>query len=413
MIRTTVPLVPKDPGGPLRVLVIGRISTVHQNQANIEASYRYVEEYLKQIYPGPTCIKYLGEQASGMRTDRATIREAEDEIDTGTWDLAITEDLGRFYRNPRHQYVFVQDAVDQETRVICIGDNLDTADDNWEVAMGAASLRHGLVIPDTRRRVKRTALYAFHQGGMVQKIRYGYRKLTKAEADSGEHGPKGLRVAKVPACTAVIRGMRDRILRGDHYAAVADDLNADGIPPGPYVTSGRWTGKLVEDLLRDPILSGTRTFGDVLSHPIYKTGKHRRCRNPHGPESEVCPTLAHLTPEEHQALLAVMDQAPQVLHARSGREHPLYHKPRSRAIWPAQHARCAICGATLHRCDRDQLKCQNAQAHAATPCWNHVQVDGEVARRMVLAWLVAFGSQVPDFRAVLVDTAWAEVHAHQ
>src|SRR5262249_8846537 len=94
----------------------------------------------------------------------------------------------RLYRNPRYQYAFVQNAVDQDVRVICIGDNLDTADDNWEVSLGAAALRHGLYVPDTRRRVRRTATHAFHRGGMVQRVRYGYRKLTSEEAQSGQHG---------------------------------------------------------------------------------------------------------------------------------------------------------------------------------------------------------------------------------
>jgi DNA invertase Pin-like site-specific DNA recombinase len=116
------PLIPKNPNAPLRVLVVGRISTTHQNIENIEASYRYVEEYLDRIYQGPKEMRHLGEQASGMRTDRGTIVEAEEEIATGTWDLVITEDLACLYRNPRHQYVFVQDAVDHDTRVICIGD---------------------------------------------------------------------------------------------------------------------------------------------------------------------------------------------------------------------------------------------------------------------------------------------------
>ena len=76
--------------------------------------------------------------------------------------------------------------------MICIGDNLDTSDENWEITMGAAALRHGLHIPDTRRRVGRTTTHSFHRGGMVQKIRYGYRKLAhKEEADSGQFGPKG------------------------------------------------------------------------------------------------------------------------------------------------------------------------------------------------------------------------------
>ena len=118
MSITNVPLIPRDPNGKLVVVVIGRISTPDQDKENIDASYRVVKKYLADIY-----------------------------------------------RNPRHQYNFVQDAVDAGTRVICIGDNLDTADENWEVSMGTAALRHGLFIPDTRRRIRRTATDSFHKGG--------------------------------------------------------------------------------------------------------------------------------------------------------------------------------------------------------------------------------------------------------
>jgi hypothetical protein len=67
------PLVPKNPNGPLRVIVFGRISTTHQNLENIDAAYFYVNEYLARTYEGPKEIRLLGEQGSGMRTDRVTI----------------------------------------------------------------------------------------------------------------------------------------------------------------------------------------------------------------------------------------------------------------------------------------------------------------------------------------------------
>ena len=156
---------PKNVNGVLRVLIIGRISTEHQNIENIDASYRYVEDYLQQVHAGPKEIRHLGERASGMLAERDTIREACDLIETGEWDLVIAEDLSRIFRNPRHQYNFVQDAVDAQTRLICIADNLDTADDNWELMLGAATLRHGLMVSDTRRRVRRTATHSFHNGG--------------------------------------------------------------------------------------------------------------------------------------------------------------------------------------------------------------------------------------------------------
>jgi hypothetical protein len=209
--------------------------------------------------------------------------------------------LSRIFRNPRHQYNFVQDAVDAGTRVICIGDNLDTADENWEIMMGAATLRHGTAIPDIRRRIRRTATHAFHQGGMVLKLKYGYRKLTPREAESGEFAPRGLRIAKRPECTSVIREMRDRVLRGDHFAAIADWLTQEGIELPPYCS--RWSARVVKDLLSDPILCGTRRFRQRLYQPIFKTGRHRREKNA-APETRHYRELAHLTPEEHAELLA-------------------------------------------------------------------------------------------------------------
>jgi site-specific DNA recombinase len=414
MSHANVPLVPKDPRGPLRVLVVGRISTIHQNVENIDASYRFVEDFLKRAYTGPIHYKHLGEQGSGMRTDRATIMEAEDEIATGSWDLVITEDLSRFYRNPRHQYAFVQDAFDHETRVICIGDNLDTAEEGWEVALGTATLRHGLQIPDTRRRVKRTAHHSFHEGAMVQKVRYGYRKLSEEEAASATGRTKGLRIAREPGCTPVIREMARRVRAGHAYSAVAGWLNNEGVDPGPYVTKKIWTGKLVEAQLRDPILHGMRTFGDVLSRPIFSSGRHKRRKNPDGPETESYAELAHLPEDEHRDLIRSMDERASAHRRASGPDHPLYNRPRRRSIWPGQHARCAICGELMYRYEDDQLKCKGSfKAKAEGPCWNHVQVHCQEARDRVLSWLVGHCERIPEFRRTLVDAAWAELQAEQ
>ena len=206
------PQTPKDPNGTFRTLVLGRVSTVHQPESNIEASYDYVTPMLKQVYDGPMETKYLGERGSGMLTERATILEAIAEIETGLWDLCIMEDIGRVYRNSRWQYAFIQSAVDLGVRGDRPGDQLDTFDENWEVAMGAAALRHSLHIPDTRRRVRRTASYAFQRGGMVQRIRFGYRKLTKEDAESGKFGPKGLRIVKLSEDTPIIHEMRRRLM---------------------------------------------------------------------------------------------------------------------------------------------------------------------------------------------------------
>lgn len=409
MFAATIPLSPKDPAGPLKVLVIGRISTVHQNIENIDASYRYVETYLRQHYSGPLDLRHLGEQASGMLTDRATVREAEDLIATGLWDLVIAEDLSRIFRNPRHQFRFVQDAVDAETRVICIADNLDSADENWEIMMGAAALRHGTAIPDIRRRVRRTATHAFHGGGMVLKIRFGYRKLSVEEARSGLFGPAGLRIARRVECTPILRQMKDRVLAGQHYETVADWLRQDGIERPPYARV--WTARLVKSLLADPILSGTRLFRRVLHRPLFRTGKHRRIRNAE-PERTQYPELAHFTQEEHSALQEVMDRRANETRQRTRSSSKLTGRPRSRTLWPGQQVCCGVCGALMHSFGR-YLRCSRARDKGSGRCWNHVQVDLEEMRERVFGWLSNLAETHAELRTALTDALAAEAERNR
>ncbi|MBL9083083.1 MAG: recombinase family protein [Planctomycetales bacterium] len=387
------PLSPKS-GDTLRVIALGRISTVYQDVENIAASYRYIESYLGKIYQGPLDITFLGEQASGMRTDRTTIRQAEDLIAGGQIDLVVAEDLSRIYRNPRHQYNFVQDAVDAGTRVILIGDHLDTADENWEVMMGAAALRHGLHIPDTRRRVRRTATHAFHQGGMVQKIRFGYRKLSREEAALGAFGPKGLRIAKVPEHTETIRELARRVIAGESYIVLAEQLNDRGLPPGPYVRSGRWSPRVLVELMTDPILAGVRTFRDTICRPVFRTGRHQAEKNA-SPETARVPELAHLSETEFESLQRAIQSRRQLRLQKSKPGISRRGITRSRTLWPGQALRCGICGSWLHLFG-ETLRCSQSTARAGSRCWNHVQPRTNIMRERLVAWLLMVLGRLGD-----------------
>jgi DNA invertase Pin-like site-specific DNA recombinase len=412
MYQPSVPFQPKQPDGKLRAIVIGRISTEHQKEESIDASFRYVREHLARIYDGPAEIEYLGERASGMLADRASIRRAEELISSGRIDLVIAEDLSRIYRNPRLQYDFVQNAVDHGCRVICIADNLDTATDHWEVMLGAAAFRHGTYLPDVRRRVRRTATHAFHNGGMVLRCRFGYRRLSKEEAASGHFGPKGLRIAKVQECTETIRQMCGWVHNGISYVRIAERMNEAEISPGPYCKQHRWISAAVVNLLRDPILSGTRRFRVVVHEPIFATGKHRR-RKGERPETEVYPELAHLTMAEQAALWGAMDQRAEVWRVPDGSSAKRLRVPRTKALWPGQSATCAICGGRMYDLGTF-LKCQNALPGVAKPCWNHVQAPIELTRQKLVSWMIAEGDKLPGVRQSLVSLAWNELErSHQ
>lgn len=403
----TIPLVPKNPNGPLKVILIGRVSTIHQDKENIEASFRYDLAFLHANYSGISEIKCMGEQASGMLAGRATIVEACNLIESEQWDLVLVEDLSRIFRNPRFQWAFLQDCVDHLTRVICIADNIDTADPNWEANAHTATLRHGLAVPDARRRVRRTADHAFARGGMVFNVKYGYRKLTKEEADSGDFGPKGLRIAIRPECTPIIRAMRARILRGDSCDSIAAWLQEEGVETAPKVRSSRWSGKLVADLLRDPILCGVRRFKRTICIQVYRTGKYRRAKNPEGPEESYYQELQHMTKDEHSEMLTAMDARSRGATSPSGPANPLWRRPRSDSFWPGQHPTCAICGGRLYRYGRN-LRCKNTVSKGPKTCWFHGLVSIKMVHEKVLRWLLRSLKDHPGAHNALITAAVQE-----
>jgi DNA invertase Pin-like site-specific DNA recombinase len=407
MLQASIPLRPRHPGEKLRVVVIGRISTEHQKEESIDASFRYVQDHLARIYDGPLEIECLGERASGMLADRVTIRRAEDLITSGRIDVVIAEDLSRIYRNPRLQYDFVQNAVDNGCRVICIADSLDTGSDTWELALGAAAFRHGMFIPDVRRRVRRSATHAFHNGGMVLKIKYGYRRLSKEEAASGHFGPKGLRIAKVAECTAVICQMCQWVNDAVSYVRISERLNQAGIQPGPFAKREQWSAATVVNLLRDPILSGTRRFRVVVYEPVYGTGLHRR-RKGGQLETKIYPELAHLSVSEQTELWRVMDERMALRRDSAAKSHKRLNVPRSRSFWPGQSATCATCGGRMYDLGAF-LKCKNALPGAAKPCWNHVQVPIQPTRQKTVEWLIDAAEKVPGAVDGLISQVWAEL----
>ena len=65
-MQPDIPLRPKDPDGPLKVILVGRISTEHQNLDSIDASFRDAQAFLARLYDGPVEFEMLGERASGM-----------------------------------------------------------------------------------------------------------------------------------------------------------------------------------------------------------------------------------------------------------------------------------------------------------------------------------------------------------
>ena len=402
-----IPFVPRN-GQKLRVIHLGRVSTEHQNIENIDAAKEATVETVLKDYPGEFELIALGDQGSGWRVDRRAVQTAMDMIRSKEVDLVVMEDLSRAFRNPQWQYHFAHLCVDHKVRFIAPGDQLDTAAANWEMILSVIVTRHAMFVPDTRRRVNRTATHAFLRGQMVLKVPYGYRRVSDEEAVANSSGGRPYRIAKDPDATPVIREIVDRIIRGESLESVARWLNDAGVPTGSYVETEYWKGKNVSDLLHNPLLRGDRMFRRMTSQIIYATGEYRRERNPE-PLVDRCPELAHLTAEEHSRVLAELERRnpPRGASKQSGR-------PRSDTTFPFQHLRCAICGSIMYRMSGRHLMCKAARRMGGVrPCWNRARVDLELVRTDFVARLAALVRETPALLTRLVDAALDQYQRRQ
>ncbi len=249
--------------------------------------------------------------------------------------------------------------------------------------------------------------YAFLNGGMVTKAPFGFRKLSIDEAESGQFGPKGLRIAKIPEATPVIREIRDRVMQGDTYESIATWLN-DEIVGLAWCIREHFTGKYIAGYLRNTtLLHGERQRSRHQVIRLRTTGRKKHRLNP-DPLTMVYPELAHLTPEEHADLIAEMDRRvtehPRKRRAKVGPKG----RARSRSHFPGQAMTCSVCGSVYYWHGNGCLKCSDCGDPAKGQCWNHLQVEPVNVRNQVAEVLLRRIEEHPEAKAAFVQAALAE-----
>ena len=96
-IRLEPPLLPKN-GKALKALVITRVSSNIQGPVSLPDRQASIQRWLEDRYDGPVESVQNSGQGSGECFDRQQVREAEDLIATGQFDVVILEDLARYAR---------------------------------------------------------------------------------------------------------------------------------------------------------------------------------------------------------------------------------------------------------------------------------------------------------------------------
>ncbi len=170
----------------------------------------------------PTVLAGFG---SGECLERKEYLQLLDWIESGRFDLVLTEDLGRIARRI-HAYLDCELCVDHDIRLVAINDHVDTARDGWEDLAIFSAWHHERSNRDTAKRIKRTHSNRFLQGGCLSLPIYGYVKEPDAKTDDD--------LQKLPDAAPIYEEWFRRLDDGSSYSEVADWLNETGVSPGPY-----------------------------------------------------------------------------------------------------------------------------------------------------------------------------------
>jgi len=378
-------------GVQLRVLIVARISTVHQDARSLEDQKALCEHYVRDRYLGPISFNVIQGRGSGETLDRQDLADAEAAVESGDYDVVVVEDLGRICRRNR-AIDFCELCEDVGTRLIAINDSIDMARDDWRLNAFFASFKHESGNKDTARRIRRSLRHRFEQGGVVQTFQYGYVKPPGATSDDD--------VRKDSAAEPIYHEWFLRLEGGASYAEVADWLISEGVPTGPWARSGRWNGPMVARLTRNPILKGFRRRNERMSRRVNKTGRRRSVKTP--PEERLLravPHLAFIEPSRFDRLIAELDarHAACASGRKAGTVDTRAGVPKKRTVWPGQHVVCGVCSRMFYwggHGQADHLMCSGAREYR---CWDAATFDGTEAARRIAQAVLALSETLPEF----------------
>src|SRR5262245_55836359 len=122
-----------------RIIIYARYSTEEQHPTSIDDQVAFCREVLKANgIEDAEIIVIFDKEASGELASRQGIVRVRELIGCGWADLLICEDSSRLFRHETACGELIETAYDNDIRVIAINDDLDTADEDWDVHEAAS-----------------------------------------------------------------------------------------------------------------------------------------------------------------------------------------------------------------------------------------------------------------------------------
>lgn len=374
-------------GRKIRVVIYARYSTDEQNPQSIEAQVAYCRRFLTALglSDDELQITVLSDPGiSGEIIHRPGILQVLEGIQKRRFDLVVPEDASRLYRNVSATMEFAETAVDHDVRLICINDEVDTADEEyWEDRLYEAARHHAKSNKLTSRRIQRALEDLWEQGAAIGLLKPGYRRMATHPAANGEaeFGPFFDEVD--PAQASIILETYRRVAGGEQPWVVAGWLTSIGFPKAANSRSAVWTADNVIALIKRLDYRGVQIWRATARKKKKRTGKRYNRKN----ESE------RILTRDMPKLRIVEDwvwyKANEAIcarnrngHVRSGDEHCLAGIPRDSRSPLSNLFFCHCCKQKMHGDGRREggYRCSICRDGL---CWNKASALADLTHHAI------------------------------
>ncbi|WP_339748301.1 recombinase family protein [uncultured Rubinisphaera sp.] len=390
------PIIPRD-GRKLKVIRVARISTVNQDEKSLDDQLVFIQQELSSFYQGEIEYTDITSQGSGEALDRIELFQLEEYIESGFYDLVVSEDLGRISRRTRAIDI-CESCIDHETRLIALNDHIDTIDDDWKDRAMMVTWHHERSNKDTSNRIKRSHRNRFANGSKQNEYGPFYIVPDGAKMVS--------EVQKNASATDIVEQGFSMLEQGATYQEVADMINDKNFPVGGQSKQKKWNGRLVKTRFLNPILKGVELRNKKKN--VRKNGTGRYQQKPSDPDEVLTREVKHLAyihPDRFDYVKLQMQKRNDV-YSRSKSDplnDPCRNRPKKRTPFPGQMVNCGVCGRKYvfgGHGRKEFLMCDGARQHK---CWNGTTFDGRLAAIKVATSVLEIAEQLPEFDNLLLE----------
>ncbi|MDZ4819675.1 MAG: recombinase family protein [Planctomycetota bacterium] len=393
-------------GQRLRVLIYARKSTEEQDQRSVRAQKDYCTQFFDDLSLESYDLDFICDDGiSGEEISRPGIDQVGKGIDTHRWHLIISEESSRPYRDTVACVLLFRKAVDQNIRVLCINDQIDTADEeNWEDHLQEAQKHHQRANRLTIGRIKRGQVVRFESRAAMGPLRPGYRRIASVPAT--KRGPeKGPFFDEVdPTWKPVIYEAYKRSAVGENPDVTVVWLNEKQLPGvnGKFIP---WNRTRFYGLLRSECYRGSEEFRKQISKKHRSSGKRKAQRATADEKWERdMPELGIVPAWLWYAGVASIEKRTTSTDVPQGPDHVLYGIPRLSRGPFGELFRCGICGGKMYQDGRNEGGYRCSQARNGE-CWNQATLLRDQMHRrfseITCALLSGFDNRFAELTALM------------